>query len=481
MQRNPVHHRIPRLGVSLSIAMVLLLAGPATAIQVRYAAVTGRILDAEGIPLVGYRVTFQPQGEAHTYVSGPTDGEGNYVASLPEGGSYVAVGLITRGGTRQVLQGQPTIVARSGLEFDVLTGAAAAAVVADAPPNPPSETVPPPPAAGMINISGRISDADDKSVRDHRVVFRDEDGEIFVSRASGDDGTYWIALPEGGAFIPVAVVSDKGKRYPLDGFAPVRPAPDVKRDVRLVVFVTEGRPTIARSFNGADRLFLAFFQDSVVVEHQHWEGRLELANAEAIDTILSRFVGAWQFNAVDRVEWGASLALGSSDTALGEDSGITDLDLSAKLYLGEGFGGLEWSAGGIMTLPVGDEEAGLGQDALSTLTYGAVRRNYLWGTLAAHVGFRFTENGRIGGVPLEGRISGEGGVAVIYPVGFDVNLIGELTIEGARFEQLDTGSRLLAGVNWSLSETVLLRGALSVGLADGSPDSGLLLGLATDF
>jgi hypothetical protein len=465
----------------LSVAAALLLGGSSIALQAQYAAVTGRILGADGAPLVGYRVTFQPQGESHTYVSGPSDNEGNYVASLPDGGSYVAVGLITRGGTRQVLQGQPTIVARPGLEFDVQTGASSAL-----PPQPTAtETVPPPPppeSEGMVNVSGRVSDVDDNPVREHRVVYRDQDGvDVFVSQPSGDDGTYWIALPAGGTFIPVAVVSKKGKRYPLDGYVPVEPTPGATQDIRLVVFVSQGRPTIARSFNGADRLFFAFFQDSVVVEHQHWEGRLELANADAIDTVLSRFVGAWQFNGIDGVEWGASLALGSSDTGLGEDSGLTDLDLSAKLHLGEGFGGLEWSTGGILTLPVGDDEAGLGQDALSTLVYGAVRRNYIWGTLAAHLGLRFTENGRISGVPLEGRISGEGGVAVIYPIGFEIDLIGELTIEGARFEPLDTGSRLLAGVNWGLSETVLLRGALNVGLADGSPDSGLLLGLAIDF
>ena len=71
--------------------MVLLLAGPATAIQVRYAAVTGRILDAEAVPLVGYRVTFVGSliGLAYGFVCGLTVGYFgaviyNWIADLRE-------------------------------------------------------------------------------------------------------------------------------------------------------------------------------------------------------------------------------------------------------------------------------------------------------------------------------------------------------------------------------------------------------------
>ena len=60
----------------------------------------GTLTDAEGKPLVGHRAVFRPVDGDDTFVSGASDQAGGYVISLPLGGEFVPVALVTPNGGR---------------------------------------------------------------------------------------------------------------------------------------------------------------------------------------------------------------------------------------------------------------------------------------------------------------------------------------------------------------------------------------------
>ncbi len=233
---------------------------------------------------------------------------------------------------------------------------------------------------------------------------------------------------------------------------------------------------------GYDRLFLGFIQDATVIDRQWWEGQFEFSDSDSIDLNVVRGIVAlqpWQ-----DVEVGARVGFGSSDTPSGfpDGSGGTDLDLWGKYYLGgQGRSDAEFALGGIVTVPTGDDTAGLGTDAFSLAGFGAGRLRLDRVIVTGHAGLRFTEDGKIFGTDLEGETSVFGGAGVIVPFSDRVTVVGELTVEGDRFEGADTDFRALGGINWRSTNRGMIRGAVAVGLSDGAPDAQLLLGYASRF
>jgi hypothetical protein len=221
-------------------------------------------------------------------------------------------------------------------------------------------------------------------------------------------------------------------------------------------------------------LFLAFADDAALVENQWWEGQAEFSDYDGFDTKILRGVVAFQV--ARDVEVGGRVGFGDTDVSgPGGGSGATDLDLWGKYYLGQAAGATEFAVGGILTVPTGDDTAGLGLDAFSLAAFGALRHRMNRAILAAHAGVRLNGDGSFLGSPeLEGKASAIVGAGWIVPVSDQVSFVAELNLESKRFEGGDTDARLLGGVNWRIANQGTVRGAVSVGLDDGAPDTQLI-------
>jgi hypothetical protein len=225
--------------------------------------------------------------------------------------------------------------------------------------------------------------------------------------------------------------------------------------------------------NGADRLFLNFIEDATIIDGQWWEGQFlwtEGDPPESIDSMVVRAVAAIQLK--PNLEVGGHVGFGSTDANGGVDgSGATDLDVYGKWHFGSSKNGTEYAAGGIVTVPTGDDTAGLGYDAFSFAGFGSLRHRFEKFILTGNVGFRANGNGAFRGTDLDGDLSFFGGAGIIMPLSDQVTFIGEADFESSRFDGGDGTFDVLGGLNWHLSNRGIARLALTFGLADGSPDT----------
>ena len=139
---------------------------------------------------------------------------------------------------------------------------------------------------------------------------------------------------------------------------------------------TAATDTAARATSSTDRLFLGFIPEAAVAQNQWWEGQVEYADGSSIDVFLLRGVVAFQ--PWKRWEMGARVGFGNTDTPAGvsDGTGATDLDAWAKYYLGKSGDATEFAAGGLITIPTGDDAAGLGTDAFSVGGFGSLRHRF---------------------------------------------------------------------------------------------------------
>lgn len=233
----------------------------------------------------------------------------------------------------------------------------------------------------------------------------------------------------------------------------------------------------------ADRLFLGFIEDARIADRQWWEGQLEYRDGEdnVPDAIVVRGIVAFQ--PWDNVEIGGRAGFGETDTppSLPEGSGATDLDAWGKYVWPRVAERLDLTAGAIVTVPTGDDTAGLGTDAFAAAGFGALRYRFDEFSLNARGGVRFNEDGMIFGIPLEGETSIFFGAAAVWPQSDRVSLIGEFAWETERFENFDNDGRLLGGINWRVTNRGMARGAIGLGFGDGAPDFQILAGWAAQF
>lgn len=240
-------------------------------------------------------------------------------------------------------------------------------------------------------------------------------------------------------------------------------------------------PGVARPTSSSDRLFLGFAEDATVVDRQWWEGQVEAADYDSADANILRAVIAFQ-PWVD-LEIGGRVGFGDTDLPGGSDgTGATDLDVWGKYHLG-GTAETEFAVGGVLTVPTGDETAGLGQDAFGASAFGSLRHRMDRAILAGHAGIRFNGDGRVAGSTTErdGETSPMAGFGVIFPFSDTIAGVAEARYEDGRLEGLDEDTRLLGGVNWRPGGRGILRGAVAVGLSDGAPDTEVMLGYAAQF
>lgn len=335
-------------------------------------------------------------------------------------------------------------------------------------------------------IEGTISGAAGEPIADCRVVVRTAgDVEVFVSPPSDARGRYAVAVPFGRRYVIAALILASGERVERPEASVFRAdRRRLERDLTVDFPAPDRTRPGADRPGGADRLFLSFVEDPARVDRQRWEMQIgRAADNDLPDLSAVRIVAAFTFWELPQLEiggrWGAGEIRSGGAT---DESGALDVELWAKLGLHRSAGG-RWNlaAGALMKLPAGDHDAGLGQGATQSEWFVAASRSLSWGVLVGHVGVVTSEDGEVGGVPLEGRVTGSSGLGLLIPVSSDVGFVLEATLDGGRFEQTASDSRVLAGFTWRLHPRGQLRGAVAAGLADASADSELVAGYAFAF
>jgi hypothetical protein len=241
---------------------------------------------------------------------------------------------------------------------------------------------------------------------------------------------------------------------------------------------------MAQSPVGADRLFLSFAEDASIANRQWWEGQIEYSDGSD-DLPWDRTIlrGVFAINPIKNLEIGGRVGFGSTSAPddIPDGSGATDLEAWGKWSFGN-YQNTAFAAGGLVTVPTGDETSGLGTDAFSLKAFGSLRHKLPNATFTANVGVRLNNDGSLGpGNDIDGKTSASLGLGLILPLSQQLSFVGEMALETARFEDLDSDTRILAGVNWSPAKRGIFRGALGFGLTDGSPDFTLLAGYAYTF
>jgi len=258
--------------------------------------------------------------------------------------------------------------------------------------------------------------------------------------------------------------------------ASLAPAQEQSGDEALPSGSTAGQ---LQGSSSSDRLFLNFIQDGTIVENQWWEIDLALENDDVVDARLLH--GQAAFQPWQDVELGARVAFGSTDGAgaIPDGTGATDLDFWGKYRFPPG-STTEFTAGGVLTIPTGDESAGLGADAFGLSVFGAMRYRFRSFVLSANLGVQFNQDGRVlgSGFDLDGQTAPFLGAAALFFLSDQITFVAEGVWRSERFDGVGDDSQLLGGIDWHVSPRGIVRGSLSVGLTDAAPDFALLVGYA---
>ncbi|MEW6752391.1 MAG: hypothetical protein AB1505_15615 [Candidatus Latescibacterota bacterium] len=231
---------------------------------------------------------------------------------------------------------------------------------------------------------------------------------------------------------------------------------------RIALLVLTGLLVAARLHAQGDTrddvaLFQAFFHDTPTTAELVGEAGVTFGDAEEGDSFVVGARGRYPLD--ERLEAGAGLSFVSIGSDLGPDeSSISDLWLSARYRLPTGK--VPASAGGYVTVPIGEEAAGQGR--LDLGGFGALR-------YPLPSGLVITGTAGLDLVELPGLDDREAslllGGGVIYPHTERLSLVGELLLESQKDYMVLSG-----GADLRLAGSGRLRGWLGLGLDDGAPD-----------
>ncbi len=212
-------------------------------------------------------------------------------------------------------------------------------------------------------------------------------------------------------------------------------------------------------------LVQTFFQDATIAARPYGEGFFQYSDLEEGGSGIALAARA-AFPIAPKFQLGGKLAFVNLSGDGESRGGITDLVASGRYKAVTGPTAI--AVGGLVTLPIGDEDIGEGD--LDFSFFGSLRhpasRNLV---VTASFGLEFNEAG-------DGYINGllfAGGV--IHPLRSGLNLTGELNI---RTEGMDL---LSAGLDYPLRSGGRLRGAFLIGLDDKAPNFALRGGYAFGF
>jgi hypothetical protein len=249
--------------------------------------------------------------------------------------------------------------------------------------------------------------------------------------------------------------------------APATPAPN--------------KPAAPAGFS--DRLFLSFAQDAALVPSQWWEAQAEYSDGKNTDPNIFTVRGVVAFRPVKTLEVGGNVGFGNASATppIPGGSGATDLDAYAKWVFPDAATNTDFDAGILLTVPTGDDTAGLGYNSFSSQLFGAVRYRLEQVVIGANLGVRYNADGDYQGVPLNGKASFDLAFSALFPLANRVSLVGEFRYETERFADIGANTQLLAGINWRAFGRGMFRGAVAGGLTDGAPNYRLLLSYAYTF
>jgi hypothetical protein len=183
-------------------------------------------------------------------------------------------------------------------------------------------------------------------------------------------------------------------------------------------------------------------------------------------------------------EIGGSVGFGDTDASgpVSDGSGATDLDVWGKYHLGN-TERTEFGVGGIVTVPTGDETAGLGSDAFGVSAFASLRHRLQKLIITGFGGVQLNGDGRRGRAQSDrdGETAPMVGAGVILPVSDRLAAVGEVAFRGGRLEHDDDDSRALAGINWRVGGRGIVRAAIAAGLSDDAPDVAATIGYAAQF
>lgn len=221
------------------------------------------------------------------------------------------------------------------------------------------------------------------------------------------------------------------------------------------------------------RLFQSFFYDAPIAKTGYVEGGLQYADYEFVSSFGIGGQGGYPIN--EKIEVGASLQFLSWSPEEGDgQSGISDLGAYGRYNIMNN-GQTNFSAGAMVTLPIGSEDVGQGN--LNFGAFGAVRHALDNGmVITGNAGLFFYEYTEVTydfdymtgdfstteETKYENYLNISGGV--IYPVNDMLNVVGELTFRS------EGDYMLLSGGGDYVVGNGRVRGALGIGLDDGAPD-----------
>ncbi len=207
------------------------------------------------------------------------------------------------------------------------------------------------------------------------------------------------------------------------------------------------------------RFFDHFHRDAARSAGSYVEGNIGYARFDHPDVTTTHFGARGGIPLAPRFELGLGGGFINVDPdGGGNESGLTDLDIVGKYHLGRR-GSNRITVGGSLTLPIGDEDVGEGNADIGF--FGAIRHPLGGSTvIMGSAGLNFEERG---GEDRESSLHLGGGL--IYRVDGRLHLLGELGMD-------TEGDRMLltAGADYLAQSGGRLRGAVSLGLDDGSPD-----------
>ena len=335
-------------------------------------------------------------------------------------------------------------------------------------------------AADLARVTGSVREMDGDPVVGARVVYRlvDTDG-VFISTPTDAAGSYAVEIPAGERCRPVAVVVADGTRVELGEVSPARATDGMSQEITIDQPRSWNPSAIVQNFTGSDRLFRSYAEDTAIVERFRFEAQVRIQEGDSFDRGLLNLIGTAQFEAIPDVEFGVALRAVGANTLSGmSGEGLGDTDLWAKYVLGPSKNSrYELAFGAVATVPTGAEDKGAGFDSFRSDLFVAGRREFSMGVLTGNLSVALNGNGRFFGFGLDGKTALGVSVGVIVPWTFRTTFIGEASYEGERFGGFGDQAALLGGVN-VLLKGGSIRGAVGLGLADGSPDVEVIVGYA---
>jgi hypothetical protein len=219
------------------------------------------------------------------------------------------------------------------------------------------------------------------------------------------------------------------------------------------------------------RLFQSFFEDAPIIKSNYVQGAFSYSGYDGFSQMTFGAMGGHPVNKQIDVQGALGFMSWSPEEGDGE-SGLTDLAVYGKYNITQDKN-KAFSAGGMITLPIGKEE--IGQGNLNFGGFGAFRTALSSGlVLTANAGLVFYETTTVEfdeeTWEMEEKTERDNylriGGGVIYPMkNKKTSLVGELVML-TEFDYM----MLSGGLDHVMKSGARLRGALGIGMDDGAPD-----------